>query len=110
MKAAYQEVLEKLLSIFEAELGGPRAREQALVLVALCVGGTVLARGLDDPALADDIRGAAYQHTENRWVGRRSQLTGGVTAAALTEIHVRKSVGGGYLRLCRLCLRWPFSR
>jgi hypothetical protein len=32
-------------------------------------------------------------------VGRRGQFTGGVTAAALTEIHVRKSVGGGYLRL-----------
>lgn len=74
MKAAYQEVLEKLLSIFEAELGGPQAREQALVLVALCVGGTVLARGLDDPALADDIRGAAYQHALRTagWAGAAS--------------------------------------
>jgi TetR/AcrR family transcriptional repressor of nem operon len=60
VKGAYQEVVEKLIQIFEAELDGPRARERALVLVALCVGGMVLARGVDDAALADDMRGAAY--------------------------------------------------
>jgi TetR/AcrR family transcriptional regulator, transcriptional repressor for nem operon len=60
VKGAYREVVEKLLEIFEAELDGPHARERALVLVALCVGGMVLARGVDDAALADKIRGAAY--------------------------------------------------
>jgi AcrR family transcriptional regulator len=61
VKAAYQEVVEKLLSIFEAELDGPRARERALAVVALCVGGMVLARGVDDLALADELRSAAYR-------------------------------------------------
>jgi AcrR family transcriptional regulator len=61
VKEAYREVVEKLLKIFEAELDKPDARESALVLVALCVGGMVLARGVDCPVLADDIRGAAYR-------------------------------------------------
>lgn len=61
VKEAYREVVEKLLTVFEAELDGPNARERALVLAALCVGGMVLAKGVDGPALADDIRGAAYR-------------------------------------------------
>jgi AcrR family transcriptional regulator len=61
VKKAYQEVLEKLLQIFEADLDGPHAREHALMLAALSVGGMVLARGVADAALADDIRVAAYR-------------------------------------------------
>jgi TetR/AcrR family transcriptional repressor of nem operon len=61
VKAAYQEVLETLVSIFETELRGRQARERALALAALCVGGMVAARGVDDPALADDLRRAAYR-------------------------------------------------
>jgi hypothetical protein len=58
---ANREVVEKLLQTFQAELDGPNARERALVLIALCVGGMVLARGVDGPVLADDIRAAAYR-------------------------------------------------
>jgi TetR/AcrR family transcriptional regulator, transcriptional repressor for nem operon len=61
VKEAYREVLEKLLSIFEGALNGPEAHERALVLATLCVGGMVLARGVGDTPLADDIRGAAYR-------------------------------------------------
>ena len=61
VKEAYREVVEKLLQTFQAELDGPNARERALVLVALCVGGMVLARGVDGRVLADDIRAAAYR-------------------------------------------------
>jgi TetR/AcrR family transcriptional regulator, transcriptional repressor for nem operon len=61
VKGAYREVVEKLLKLFEVELDGPNARERALVLAALCVGGMVLARGVNGPMLADDIRGAAYR-------------------------------------------------
>jgi len=43
-------------------LNGPEAHELALVLVALCVGGMVLARGMDDQALANDFRNAAHKH------------------------------------------------
>jgi TetR/AcrR family transcriptional repressor of nem operon len=70
VKAVYQEVVEKLLSIFEAELVGPGAHERALVLAALCVGGMVLARGVGDASLADDVRSAAHRHAR-RWVGAR---------------------------------------
>jgi TetR/AcrR family transcriptional regulator, transcriptional repressor for nem operon len=60
VKGAYREVVKKLIQILKAELDGPRARERALALVALCVGGMVLARGVDDATLADEIRGAAH--------------------------------------------------
>jgi len=61
VKAAYREVVEMLLNVFESNLDEPKAREHALVLVALCVGGMVLARGVDNPALADDFRRAAHK-------------------------------------------------
>jgi AcrR family transcriptional regulator len=60
VKAAYREVVEMLVHVFESNLNEPEAREHALVLVALCVGGMVLARGVDNPALADDFRRAAH--------------------------------------------------
>src|SRR5262249_31350368 len=60
VKKAYQEVVEKLLQVFEAELEGLHVRERALVLAALCVGGMVLARGVKDSGLAGDIRDAAH--------------------------------------------------
>jgi TetR/AcrR family transcriptional repressor of nem operon len=62
VKAAYREVVEMLVKIFEAELTEPQARERALAAAALCVGGMVLARGVDDPALASDLRDAARRH------------------------------------------------
>ena len=39
VKAAYREVAEMAVHIFEANLGEPQARERALALLALCVGG-----------------------------------------------------------------------
>jgi TetR/AcrR family transcriptional repressor of nem operon len=62
VKKAYQEVLEKLVNIFQAELDQPQRRERALALVVLCVGGLVAAKCMDDPALADDLRRAAHRH------------------------------------------------
>jgi hypothetical protein len=64
VKTAYREVVEKLISVFEADLDGPEIRERALLLVTLCVGGIVLARGIGDTALAEDIRGVAYRHAQ----------------------------------------------
>jgi TetR/AcrR family transcriptional regulator, transcriptional repressor for nem operon len=61
VKAAYQEVLQKLLALLQADLAGPDARERALATVALCVGGMVVARSVDDPALAADLRRAAHR-------------------------------------------------
>ena len=61
VKAAYQDVVENLLQLFESSLNEPRSRERALALVALCVGGMVVARAIEDPALADDFRSATRQ-------------------------------------------------
>lgn len=61
VKAAYREVLERLLELLQADLGQPQARERALAMVALCVGGMVVARSVDDPALADELRRAAHR-------------------------------------------------
>jgi AcrR family transcriptional regulator len=60
VKAAYQEVVERMVKVFEDHLDAPRARERALVLVALCVGGMVLARNVGDPRLADNFRRSAH--------------------------------------------------
>jgi hypothetical protein len=59
VKAAYQEVVEQLVKVFEDHLNGPRPHDRALALVALCVGGMVLARNVCDSDLADNFRRSA---------------------------------------------------
>ena len=60
-RAAFQQVLEKMVVAFEANVGPAPvpARERALALAALCVGGMVLARAVDDERLSDELRHAA---------------------------------------------------
>lgn len=58
VRAAYQRVLEAMAGLFEASLAarpGLTARQQGLALTAACVGAMVLARTIEDAALADDI-------------------------------------------------------
>src|SRR4029450_9386778 len=59
VKGSYREGLEKLVEIFVDDLKEPQRRERALALAALCVGGIVTPKCVDDPALADDLRRAA---------------------------------------------------
>jgi AcrR family transcriptional regulator len=59
VKAAYQEVVEQLVKVFEDHLKAPRPHDRALALVALCVGGMVLARNVCDSDLADNFRRSA---------------------------------------------------
>lgn len=72
VRAAYGSLLKAMSWLFENNLpennlpennlpesGPDKRREKALALSALCVGGMVLSRTLDDVALADDIREAA---------------------------------------------------
>ena len=62
VRAAYQEVLEVMVGIFEGCLGarnGVSARQQGLATAATCVGAMVLARTVDDTALVDEICEAA---------------------------------------------------
>ena len=61
VKGAYREVLEKLVEIFLDELDEPQRRERALALAALCVGGIVTPKCVDNPALANDLRRAAHR-------------------------------------------------
>src|SRR5262249_1256752 len=65
VKAAYEDVLEKLLGILEAELEGPEKRERALAVVALCVGGMAVARSVADQNLAQAMRRAAYRQARS---------------------------------------------
>jgi len=60
VKAAYREVAEQMVKVFEDQIDEPRVRDRALALVALCVGGMVLARNVGDPDLANDFRRAAH--------------------------------------------------
>jgi len=64
VKAAYQDVLQKLLALFQADLGGAAARERALALAALCIGGLAASRGVADPGLAQELRQAAYRQAQ----------------------------------------------
>jgi AcrR family transcriptional regulator len=64
VKSAYQDVMEKLLFLLQADIAGPQARERALAVVSLCVGGLVAARGVADPGLAQDLRRAAYRQAQ----------------------------------------------
>lgn len=63
VRAAYLSLLRAMSWLFENNLAenGAERREKALALSALCVGGMVLSRTIDDTALADDLRGAAKQ-------------------------------------------------
>jgi TetR/AcrR family transcriptional repressor of nem operon len=60
VKAAYQEVVGQMVKVFEDHLDEPRMHDRALALVALCVGGMVLARNVGDPGLGDDFRHSAH--------------------------------------------------
>jgi hypothetical protein len=62
VKSAYRQVAESMIRLFESNLSGPEAHEQALVFVSLCVGGMVLARGIDDDSLGSELRDAAQSH------------------------------------------------
>lgn len=62
VKAAFRQVLESMVAVFEGNLSEPGARERALALVAMCVGAMVVARAVDQGRLADEFRDAARGH------------------------------------------------
>ena len=71
VKAAYREVAQSIIDVFRMNMKGRAAREQALLLVTLLRGGMVLARAIDDEALADDVLGTAHRHAlaTTGWAG-----------------------------------------
>lgn len=63
VQAAYQQLLDAMVGIFEHGVEGQNgsARQKALSMAALCVGGMVLARSLPDSSLAEEVRYASEQ-------------------------------------------------
>jgi AcrR family transcriptional regulator len=61
IRQAFESALRLMVDIFERDLSGlgRPAHDRALARVALCVGGMVLARSIDDRTLAEDICKAA---------------------------------------------------
>ncbi|MFZ5619255.1 MAG: TetR/AcrR family transcriptional regulator [Pseudomonadota bacterium] len=76
VQAAYQTLLTAMVGLFEQSLSesDADAREKALVLAALCVGGMVLARTLPDSDLAEEVRNAAHDEAQ--------RLAGGIARSA----------------------------
>ena len=58
VKDAFRQVLEMMTGAFEANLepSSRPTRQRALALVSMAVGAMVLARAVDDPALAKEVR------------------------------------------------------
>lgn len=57
---AYTQLIRNLTGVYAAALAGaPDGEERAQAIVSLCVGGMVLARTTDDPALCRSLRAAA---------------------------------------------------
>jgi len=61
VQGAFRQVLEMMAGAFEANLepAARPARQRALALTAMAVGAMVLARAVDDPALAREVRQSA---------------------------------------------------
>jgi TetR/AcrR family transcriptional regulator, transcriptional repressor for nem operon len=61
IRQAFESALRLMIEIFERDMHqlGRAAHKRALASAALCVGGMVLARSIDDRTLADEIREAA---------------------------------------------------
>ncbi|RUL69515.1 TetR/AcrR family transcriptional regulator [Dyella choica] len=60
-RRAYRCLVEHMASMLARGMEGEDdgARDRSLAITALCVGGMVLARTVDDPAFADEVRRAA---------------------------------------------------
>jgi TetR/AcrR family transcriptional repressor of nem operon len=68
VKAAFRQVLDMIVTVFEANApkGAMSKREQALATAATVIGGMVLARALDDPAISDELRASARRDVMER--------------------------------------------
>ncbi|MEP7241081.1 MAG: TetR/AcrR family transcriptional regulator [Devosia sp.] len=69
VKDAFRQVLEMMAGAFEANFApSPRpARQRALALVSMAVGAMVLARSVNEPALARALREAARDEAHASW-------------------------------------------
>lgn len=59
VKRAYRQLLEYMIANLEKGMSVPEARRRAMAVAALCIGGMVVARAVDEPDLGHEIRRAA---------------------------------------------------
>lgn len=89
VRDAFREVLEMMLRCFEANLAPAdlSSRERALAVASTIVGGMVLARAIDDPALATELRAAARAEVfaATGWNAPAATAGNGATRAAPAE-------------------------
>jgi TetR/AcrR family transcriptional regulator, transcriptional repressor for nem operon len=90
VRQAFETVLRVMIDVFEQALqrDGQAARYRARAIAALCVGGMVLARSIEDRALADELREAAMgvALSLGQWP-RRTSDEGDLTRENLKEIR-----------------------
>lgn len=63
VRQAYRDLLERMAGLLAEGMSLPEdadRRQRGLAVAALCVGGMVLARTIDDPAFGDEVRCAAH--------------------------------------------------
>ncbi len=71
VQTSYMELLEAMVGLFENGIGEKdgEARQRALSLAALCVGGMVIAKSLPDSELAEEVRDAAQSFALGQLAG-----------------------------------------
>ncbi|MET0389965.1 MAG: TetR/AcrR family transcriptional regulator [Polyangiales bacterium] len=62
VRSAATRRIKELITLIERQLPGAQRRDNALVTLSLLVGTMVIARAVDDPALAKAVRKAAREH------------------------------------------------
>lgn len=69
VRESYRLLAEAMTGLFERNLDGEEAnrRTKALAMTAMCVGGMVLARALQDTDIGEDIRAAAHEAATDIW-------------------------------------------
>ncbi len=71
VQTSYLELLKAMVGLFENGIGEKdgEARQRALSLAALCVGGMVIAKSLPDSELAEEVRDAAQSFALSQLAG-----------------------------------------
>jgi len=55
-KIAFETIFKAMVSVLERGMGGRKRHQAAQATAAMCVGGMVVARAMDDRSLADELR------------------------------------------------------
>jgi TetR/AcrR family transcriptional repressor of nem operon len=78
-KIAFETIFKAMVSVLERGMGVGRRHRAAQATAALCVGGMVVARALEDRALADELRAScmAVALELGNWKTRKIERSGG---------------------------------